>query len=86
MTAQGIRPPTSLLYEREHKGRTARKYKEKINMEKKPLRFWVRCPKCSKSFGVPPVYVLKFLDRAMEENREELEKAREASNSDRSES
>ena len=44
-------------------------------MEKKPFRFWVRCPKCSKSFGVPPLYVLKFLNRGAKENKEELDKA-----------
>lgn len=44
-------------------------------MEKKPFRFWVRCPKCSKSFGVPPLYVLKFLNRGAKENNEELNKA-----------
>ena len=49
-------------------------------MDKKPLRFWVRCPKCKKSFGVPPLYVLKFLDRAAAESREELDRAEQELN------
>lgn len=41
--------------------------------QKRPLRFWARCPKCKKSFGIPPKYAVKFLQRAMEENQEELD-------------
>ena len=46
-------------------------------LDKKPLRFWVRCPKCKKSFGVPPIYVLKFIDRVKDEQMEELAQVRE---------
>jgi len=44
-------------------------------MTKKNLRFWITCPHCKKSFGVPPDLVLKFLDRLLTELTASIERS-----------
>lgn len=32
----------------------------------KEMRFWLTCPGCRRKFGVPPVIVLKYVDRLLD--------------------
>ena len=43
--------------------------------KRKETRFWITCPHCKSSFGVPPDLVLKFIDRLLNELTERIERS-----------
>lgn len=47
-------------------------------MSNERLKFWVKCPDCTKPFGVEPRFVIKYLARVIEERQKSLDE-REAS-------
>ena len=42
-------------------------------MERREVKFWVGCPQCGKTIGVPPRFVMQFLERVINQAQGQME-------------
>lgn len=42
-------------------------------MERREIKFWAGCPQCGKTIGIPPRFVMQFLERVINQAQGQLE-------------